>query len=676
MSKWIRGRLMRPITSIVCTLMLVSFLLPLAPPPVQAQSTTLTDAAKLFGASVSAKPTPIVAVDFVNTSDYKTGMLGRTFTDALTIELLNVNGGKTFDVIKRSEMEQAMAEQGFTPPLDYAAQSMIADRLGCKFTVSGKITNVRVGTGNDGTFAEVSVEALVISKITKLPINGARVTQRSSPKLNFTGNKDVLVQEALSTAAYQVCQRLMDNRLPIATVLTSPRDGDVLLKGGSTIGLHTGMTLLTIRRESVTGRLTLTSVTPNDSYGEIQKDSFAMIAPGDKAVPVFEFKTSAGITREVRDKAGKNIAMYLVAGLLFAMMAGGGGGDGGGDGVTMSSAPVVTSVSDPWNTGVQTRGKNIIRWSGMGSNVLAYLIYRDSDPNNPIDIVFAGETKYVDTREVFYGNNIAETIDVQLNIDTSSGQVTDRVRTPSPIESIDGDEAEIPTVADTDLTATLLHVPLAGGQKCSYFIRTVYKKYRPKDLDDPDIGHPTEYMLDMSAPSPYSARVTLINPPDQTTMEPSSTEGTVPSDGNFRCAALPQTIAYLYTMQFSNQSTFPASRTLSVSAQIQGSTVIGTATQSTLNSSFPSTEDQTIYWRVGAKVQGDPAPSALDNSTNTAGWVFSHTNTLTLPGGPPSQPLTKSGSVKQGGNTSTDNPTVRNNGSQTSSPRRHRLFRR
>jgi hypothetical protein len=234
MSKWIRGRRGRSIASLLTGLVLIAILLPLAPPPAQAQPSQ-EEMNKLFGIEFT-KPVPVVIFDYVNRSEYRTGMLGRTFTDALAIELLNT---KKFEVIKREELEKVLAQENLSVPLGYSAQAQVGDRFAEKppYMASGEIENVKIIKGRDGSFAEVTVSTTLISKITKLPINGARIVQRSSPKIGFTGNTDVLVQEALSTAAYQTCYTLLNNRLPIATLLTSVWEDEVQLKGGSTLGL-------------------------------------------------------------------------------------------------------------------------------------------------------------------------------------------------------------------------------------------------------------------------------------------------------------------------------------------------------------------------------------------------------------------------------------------------------
>ena len=89
MTRWIRGRLRLPVASTLSVLMLVSLLMPLAPPRAHAQ--TVGDLSSLFESN--APHIPIAVIDFNNKSTYRTGMLGRSFADALSMELMQTGTG-------------------------------------------------------------------------------------------------------------------------------------------------------------------------------------------------------------------------------------------------------------------------------------------------------------------------------------------------------------------------------------------------------------------------------------------------------------------------------------------------------------------------------------------------------------------------------------------------------
>lgn len=411
MSKWIRGRHGRLIASMLSGLVLIALLLPLAPPPVYAQATS-EDFADLFNQPIT-KPVSIVVFDYVNRSEYRTGMLGRLFADALAIELLNT---KKFEVQKREDVEKVLIQEGLTIPLGTDAQVQVAERMKSPYTVTGNVENVKIVTGRDGKYAEVTVSTLVISKVTKLPINGARVVQRSSPKIAYTGNDDVLVQEALATAAYQTSYRLLSNRLPIATVLTSSHNNEVQLRGGATIGLTEGMILTTIRRETVTGKIRLTMVNPTESVAEVlEKRGMAL---GDKAVPVFDLKPIDHITPIKREKAGMTIVSVLALAALVGWVA----GDAGNNDLKASVSPVAVSLADAHYTS-NIFGANLVQWTvPHRDKVVAYVIYRDTNPYAPIAVVPAEQMYYIDSAAPLPTvGDVMEDTEIEIEVDEETG---------------------------------------------------------------------------------------------------------------------------------------------------------------------------------------------------------------------------------------------------------------
>ncbi len=332
-----------------------------------------------------------MVVDFNNRTSYATGWLGRTFADALSMELMRTG---TFEVIKRQQVEQVMSENNLTIPLDWSQQAMIAERLSsptgeCNYTVSGDIEEARIFKTKEGTLAEVAVRMLVISRVTGMPINGAYVVQSSSPKIGYSGNNDVLVHEALATAAFQAVMKLMDNRLPIGTILTSPRNGEIVIKGGSTTGFREGMECTSIRRSSLTGRIRLTEVTPNESTGVVLEESKG-IGPGDKVIPIFEFASaSLRVKKKAIGAAGMEVAALAAAALLVGLI----NTQNHDNGMQNPTAPSATPLADAaffnYNSSEtmtenfsgnsiyvtpafsQTQGANLITWPQPTTRVAA-----------------------------------------------------------------------------------------------------------------------------------------------------------------------------------------------------------------------------------------------------------------------------------------------------------------
>ncbi len=566
------------------------------------------DALKFFGLDITT-PTPVIVLDFHNRSKFTTGMLGRTFADALSIELLNT---RTFEVVKRAQLDQALAEANLTIPMSWEAQSMLAERLKCPFTISGEIESVDILKSRDGTYAEVVVTTLVVSKITKLPVNGARVVQRSSPKVGYSGSPDVLVHEALSTAAFQVSQRLLDNRLPIATVLVSPQTGEVVVRGGSTMGLRKGMILISMRRETVTGRLRLIRVGPSDSLAAVLEDSRG-IAPGDKALPVFELDATLGLTKESREQTGMRLAGIAALGLL-ASFVGTNGSNEAKDSPTI--APLAYPMADAAIANRSGYAANIVRWSYMGDRVAAYIIYRDTNPYAPIAVVNKDTTEYIDSAEPLRDNAVMESTEITVDITPESGAVETFERTVTYEDTDEDRENPEEQVDDASFSVTCRRIPLTEGESCGYQVRVLYVNYAADGLDD-ELGHPDEHKLVLGSKSPSSPRITLVSPPVLDT--PLDTQ--VPIEGTYRCLRVLGATAY--RLQLSIDSTFSAGKTIEVPAYVQSQTaVLATKSLSSLLADADFASAPQIFWRMGAKVFGeiDPQPK---QDPNQQGWVFS-----------------------------------------------------
>lgn len=629
MTKWIRGRLGRPIASLIAGLLLVSLIMPLAPPQAQAQ---MPDITKLFGEVKDT--TPIVVLDFNNRSTYLTGMLGRTFADAVSMELMRT---RTFDVRKRQLVEQVLDENNLTIPLSPQAQAMVADRLGSAYCLSGDIEDVKIRKSKEGTYAEVTLKALVISRVTGLPINGAQVVQSSSPKIGYSGSTDVLVHEALATAAYQVTQRLLDNRLPIGTVLMSPRNGEVVIKGGSTNGFRDGMECTTIRREAVTGRLRLLNVNPNESTGMVLEESKG-ISIGDKAVPIFEFSTVTNrYGKKAREASAIQIASFVAAGLLVSLIA----TQNGNNSMQDFTAPAASALADAYSLN-HFLGANVITWKRPSSRVIAYIIYRDTNPIAPIAVVDGNKTFYVDTATPLPGQlDLMETIDTEIEISAEQGDLTQFNFTGVFDPTLGTLNTTVITQTDTSFSITSHRIPLQPGETCGYQMQVLYVDYAQHGLSGDPISHPDTYRLYLGTRSAVSSRVTLTEPPRL--VIPAAE--TLPTDGVYKCERVPAALGY--NLQISSNPNFAASETVNVPGRVESEAYASAFFDfNALFTRFPATTERPIYWRMGSRVEGQPNPMALSDPNQT-NYVYSQANIFMLPAVPPA-PLSRGFKGKNG----------------------------
>jgi len=447
----------------------------------------------------------------------------------------------------------------------------------------------------------------------------------------------------LSVAAYQITQTLLSNRLPVATVLNTPRTGEVILRGGSTLGFHKGMILTTARRGQVTGRVRITLVNPAESYGDVLEDSKG-IAPGDKAVPIFEFEYSSRVKKDDRDRAGLQIAAMTMLGLLGTLVV---TQNGNKQMQNVPPVPTVAAMSDATTMG-EVEGANLVRWPWQGARVIAYIVYRDTNPYAPVGVVDGHTTEFIDSSlplpEI---GTIMESTTVTITLDQAMGIITSFTRAtaydPDLAEQFNDDMSYDPGSFDI----TTRRVPLVPGQKVGYRIRILYMDYEDVGLEDPPFP-PENYSLFLGNIGQPSVRVTDTKPP--ALFQPA--DNGIPTDGIWRCERVP--IALSYTLQVSLDPTFATQYRFpmrGVVPHVEGDDYIAaTYSLPTLYNELaevlqrlgrpPTTEDTPIYWRMGARVAGEPQPAAWEeaDSANTKGWVFSETRVFLLPPVPPPFP--------------------------------------
>jgi hypothetical protein len=612
MTMWTRSRSTWLMPGTLALLLIVSFLT-LLPMQTRAQA-SLIEAFKTLDAEYTA-PTPIVVVDFGNSSGYSTGMLGREFADSLSLELLNT---RRFDVAKRSQVDGVLQMSSLTPPLTVNAVTVLATQLQCQYGVTGDIKSVTIKKTREGTYAEVSVQALLVSRILGDSISGAEVVQKCAPRIGYNGSTDVLVHEALTLASYDVAQKILNTRFLVAMVIGSARAGEVILRGGATLGLRQGMELITLRRETVTGRIRVTKVGPTESVAELTGDNRG-IAPGDKAIPVFTLVDETPVISANRAAAGERLAALG----LFVALAKLIGGQGGTPQAMNPHAPSAGPLADavPGNE----LGANRVGLPSSSDAVIAYMIFRDTNPNAPVALVTRGRTYYLDSATPLETDKVMESTVYAFDLDPTSGIVT-----PSPpIVTTETDTLEQAnsalSITKTSFTITTRRVPLQPGETCSYYIEQLFYGVDEYNLDDPTptSPHPQAYRLFLSNQSALSARTTLTEPPALQ----SPANGEVPLSGIYRCESVPS--ATRYQLQLSLNQQF--STLLAVADGVsQGAYVQAVIDMASLNT---SPTDYGVYWRIGVRVDGSAGPVALADGSSRD-YIYSQVYFYALPPNP------------------------------------------
>lgn len=618
------GRHLRPHAGPVSMTLLALFVLLLAPPCAHAQNIF-----SMLGSNVET-PTPVVVLDFTNKSDYATGMLGRTMAESMTVEMLNT---RLFEVVNRKDVDDLLQELNLAAPFSYQAQAMVADRLKCPYAVSGEVEQVKIHRTREGAYASVTVKSVMVSKITRLPISGARVVQQGTPKLGFKGNTDVLVHEALNTAAYVSTQQLLDNRISIGTVLSTPRAGEITLKGGTSMGFRKGMEMTTIRRESVTGRIRLVEVNPQHSTAVVLSETNG-IATGDKVVPIYEPTITGTTVKEKRSKSGIALATAGALAVLALLV----GTDGDTVDALKPGAPTAAAIA---NAAVSSNPNGAIRisWPMPSDQVVCYVIYRSGGgyTNLPIAVVSRDEREFIDTDTTYPPNKsfqlvtTPETISF-LDDESGLGETTALITKVDYAAGSGADEFDrYVTVGRTEVDVACIRPRPMPGESYSYQVLPIIK-----DLYRDEENSKTHFEFVRGTLSNPSAWVTMVAPP--VLLEDLSA-----TQEYFSCATSVNADDYVF--QICDSPTFSSSNKLYTIADLSDSDSDGyvraNVRQADLASIFgpiPSTGKQ-LYWRFGARVESQPKPQPWrQDGYNCAGYVFPYAKTYNLPIPPPTYP--------------------------------------
>ena len=680
MSKWIRGRLGRPIAGIMSIMMLATILLPLASPPAQAQAQAPPSADSSSSAMdwgqldslVSDAPIPLAVLDFNNRSSYRSGAISREMADSLSLAF---EGTGKYTVVKRQQVLDAMDELGLSVPLSFDAQAQLAERLNVPFVVTGEIENVTTMRTKDGTFVEAVLNALVISRVTRLPINGARLTAKSSPKLGYTTiHMDPLVQEAISTGSFAIVNRIMDNRMPIGSVLNPSQEGIVRIRGGSVIGIREGMRLVAVRHGSVSGLLRVDTVTSIDATCTITEDRIG-VAPGDKIVPYYTPENLRVTTEVARSRSVAALLPWVAAGLLTMLVS---HSKEAATKATITASPVADA--DPLS---YPNGANYITWSKQGnSTVLKYIVYRvfGTEPI-PVAVVGANQNWYIDTGSV---------PDISTTISGSTGQTIyawtgtaiDYMMTidPNMAGPVFTEDSATPTIDTwnwtfdsttlvlkkdtyptdllkvgvkmTDVTSievNAVQTPLMPGDSCAYAVQPIYYSWTPGSSSSGSSSSTSsgvDYALNLGEMSLVSPVMIMTAVPQIT--NPAVTD-TVMS-GTFDCTAPQNSTGVL---QLSADPFFRDEKTVTVTTTpVQlGANIISPFTGLHLPFDTWQTYGQeavyplanilsnskligssSIYMRMGIKYVGNPParPRQMSSYSTDAGYVFSAVRTFNV----------------------------------------------
>lgn len=290
----------------------------------------------------------------------------------------------------------------------------------------------------------------------------------------------------------------------------------------------------------------------------------------------------------------------------------------------LTAAPLADAASLGYSDGA-----NLVRWPSMGSRVMAYLLYRDTNLNAPLAVVEGSMTYYLDSATPLPGvGNVMESTEVDISIDANTGLVEEFTQVPTYDTTLTDQYNGELQQQDQTLHVVCRRVPPAAGESCGYAIRVLYIDYDPGSLTDP-LQHPAEYRLFLGNRSNNTPRITLTAPPRLT----SPANAALPTTGVFRSTSAKGALNYV--LQVSSDANFLPSKTVTVNGVPVGTTSAEAYYPfSTLWNTFQSSSGKPLYWRMGARVDGQASPAALMD-TNQVGRVYALPNYFILPETPP-----------------------------------------
>ena len=260
----------------------------------------------------------VAILDFNNLSKYEGKMVGRRAADAVAMSLTTV-AGDYFTILSRADLENKMEAEGISYPLDKVDMVRLGRDLGLDGIITGTVIQVEISHSNGATQAAAQVACQMFDISTEEPITGAVATGKSSPKYDYTGDIDILVDEALNKAAFQIAQQFVSfavRGVPEFTILTTMGD-EVLLNAGSRQGIKVGMEMVVLRGGEKVGRIKVKEVTLTDATATILEAPRG-IQGGDKVRIVYEAPPigRAPLEQEIKTKAKTSLQNTLPALLL------------------------------------------------------------------------------------------------------------------------------------------------------------------------------------------------------------------------------------------------------------------------------------------------------------------------------------------------------------------------
>lgn len=242
-------------------------------------------------ARAQAAPIDVFVLDFNNKTNLGGALLGKVGAAQVSLQL---SESVTWSVIPDAQVQRRIQELNLRPPYDRVNRVQIADGVDAQGIVYGNITQARV-TGGNTPQAYVRLEVVVEDRKTGVLMNGAMVEGLSTPRMGYTGDADILLEEAMGKAAFKAREFMDRFRLPEGTVLNTTVVGslenpqlDALVNFGSRQGVRRGMEIIVTRQRELVGRAKVVQVDSDISTARVI-ENIQGVKPEDRVRAVFNF---------------------------------------------------------------------------------------------------------------------------------------------------------------------------------------------------------------------------------------------------------------------------------------------------------------------------------------------------------------------------------------------------
>jgi hypothetical protein len=277
-----KARFIRAVAKVVCALLFIPQLL---------AWTTLQSAAQ------APAHLTVVVVDFNNQSGVGGPLLGRRAAAAMSLQLRQSDN---WDPVNQNEVDLKIASLSLHAPFDRSDLERLAHALDAQAVLIGHITSASVSNNPAQASVRIVVELLDVGAGEL--INGAVATGTAS-HIGLENASDVLLDEALSKAAFDARQTMERYQLPQGTVQNTTVIGsctggggteDALVNVGARQGVHEGMRFVVLRGHEVVGYMNASRVDPDKTTARITQN-FRGIKPEDIARVIYTLPEGADV---------------------------------------------------------------------------------------------------------------------------------------------------------------------------------------------------------------------------------------------------------------------------------------------------------------------------------------------------------------------------------------------